>query len=158
MKKNWIRSFWRSLKREILTSLSKRFHCCNLEPSSSALHLGSSRFRPGHLVYSVIWRVVQKSSAVAQSQSHLTLMAQGQLNPGHHHDHHLSPGCRIVVFFQLAVLLHAVQGAELREYLDTSLSISSFLTLLLQLGQSYKSNSCYCDLMVLAKPLGSQRT
>ena len=158
MKKNWIRSFWRSLKREILTSLSKRFHCCNLEPSSSALHLGSSRSPTGSFSLLCDMKCGSEEQCGAQSQSHLTLMAQGQLNPGHHHDHHLSPGCRIVVFFELAVLLHAVQGAELREYLDTSLSISSFLTLLLQLGESYKTNSCYCDLMVLAKPLGSQRT
>ena len=53
----------------------------------------------------------------AQSQGQL--MAQGQLNPGHHHDHHLSPECRILVAQELAVLLHKVQGTEVMEYLDT---------------------------------------
>ena len=83
--------------------------------------------------------------------------SQGQLNPGHHHDHHLSPECRILVTQELAVLPHEVQDAELMEYLDTPLSVSSFLTFLLQLGESYKSNSCYSDLLVLAKPLELQR-
>ena len=82
-------------------------------------------------------------------------MDQGQLNPGH--DHHLSPERRILVAQELAVILHEVQDTELIEYLDTPLSISSFLTFFLQLEESYKSNSCYCDLLVLAKPLGLQR-
>ena len=79
---------------------------------------------------------------VAQSQGQLTLMAQGQLNPGHHHDHHLNSEYRILVAQELAVLLQKVQGAELMEYLVTLLFISSFLTFLLQLGESCKSNSC----------------
>ena len=57
----------------------------------------------------------------------------------------------------MAVILHEVQGANLMEYLDTPLSIFFSLTFLLQLGDSYKSNSCYCDLLVLPKPLGLQR-
>ena len=79
---------------------------------------------------------------VAQSQGQLTLMAQGQLNLGHHHDHHLNPEYRILVAQELAVLLQEVQDTELMEYLDTLLFISSFLTFLLQLGESCKSNSC----------------
>ena len=79
---------------------------------------------------------------VAQSQGHLTLMAQSQLNPGHHHDHHLNSEYRTLVVQELAVLLQEVQGAELMEYLDTLLFISSFLTFILQLVESCKSNSC----------------
>ena len=47
--------------------------------------------------------------------------------------------------------------AQLMEYLDPLLYISSFLTFLLQLEESYKSNSYYCDRWVLAKPLDCKR-
>ena len=45
---------------------------------------------------------------------------------------------------ELTVLFHEVQGAELMEYLYTLLPISFFLTFFFQLGESYKSSSCYC--------------
>ena len=40
IKKNGTRSFWRSPKKDTLTSSSKRFNSCSLEPNNSALHLG----------------------------------------------------------------------------------------------------------------------
>ena len=43
MKKNGRRAFWRSRNTEIFTPLSKKFHCCNLDPNNYALLFGSCK-------------------------------------------------------------------------------------------------------------------
>ena len=69
--KNWTRSSCLLWYTEILTFSFRRFHCCSLEPNSSALLLGKSRSLIRSFNYSCVirwnlinWRAAVKSESV----------------------------------------------------------------------------------------------
>jgi len=64
--KNWIRSSYILQYTEILMFSFRSFHCCSLEPNSSALHLGKSRslIRPFNSSCVIRWNSLDSRSAV----------------------------------------------------------------------------------------------
>ena len=69
--RNWTRSSWLLRYTDILTFSFRRFHCCCLEPNSSALFLGKSRSLIRSLKFSCVmqwnslnWRPAVKLASV----------------------------------------------------------------------------------------------